>query len=106
METGSLRIPQADKEDLDRLRLTCKHLGDMLEAQVLHTIYFSVQGWQHPQWSYLDSETSIPRDHQNLSLMDLTCDIPFTVWVVPLASSPPYTSRSGYLILDVGADIT
>jgi len=75
-----LYIPQVDKEDLNRLRLTCKNLEDMLEAHALHTIYFSVQGWQHPQWSYL--ETSIPRDHQNLF-----------VWAVPLASSPPHRTR-------------
>jgi len=36
-------MPQANRKDVQRLRLTCKYLGDMLESHVLHTIHFSVQ---------------------------------------------------------------
>jgi len=38
---GNSKILQVDRSDLSRLRLTCKHLGDILESQALHIINFS-----------------------------------------------------------------
>jgi hypothetical protein len=40
-----------NKNDCKRLRLTCKHLGDILESQVLRTIHFSIQHHNYNQVS-------------------------------------------------------
>jgi hypothetical protein len=45
----SSNIPQVNKNDRKRLRLTCKYLGEFLESQVLHTIYLNIQHHNHSQ---------------------------------------------------------
>ncbi|KIM43931.1 hypothetical protein M413DRAFT_25443 [Hebeloma cylindrosporum] len=40
---------RVSKRDRRRLRLTCKHLCDILESQVLHTIYFGIQYNDHSE---------------------------------------------------------
>ncbi|KIM43932.1 hypothetical protein M413DRAFT_9232 [Hebeloma cylindrosporum] len=42
-------MSQVSKRDRQRLRLTCKHLGDILEAQVLQNIYFNIQKHNYSQ---------------------------------------------------------
>jgi len=42
-QTQETQTRKVTKKDLKQLRLTCKHLGDILESQVLHTIHFSIE---------------------------------------------------------------